>query len=248
MTIKILTVSLLLSISLLSSHCYAEDEYQQVTVADAFIRMATGPGRGYPVFHVVEQGESIEILKRKNVWFKVRTVKGQEGWVHQSELQKTLSPNGNPVSLAELGLQDFFDREWEFGGRFGDFGGANLLGANATWNFTQNLSAELVLGQALGEFSEIQQISAAINNEPFHDWRFSPYVGIGVGSITTRPSATLVQAVDRTDEALFVQSGLKTYVSNRFLVRLEYRNYVILTSRENNEEVEEWTIGFSVFF
>ena len=30
-------------------------------VAEPYIEMHTGPGRGYPVFNVVEQGETIEI-------------------------------------------------------------------------------------------------------------------------------------------------------------------------------------------
>jgi len=31
-------------------------------------------------------------------------------------------------------------------------------------------------------------------------------------------------------------------------MRLEYNNYLALTSRDDNEEVNEWKMGFNVFF
>ena len=33
---------------------YADKEYQSVQVADPYIEMHTGPGRGFPIFHVVK--------------------------------------------------------------------------------------------------------------------------------------------------------------------------------------------------
>jgi len=36
-----------------------------VTVADPYLEMHTGPGVGYPVFHVVERGETVTIVKRR---------------------------------------------------------------------------------------------------------------------------------------------------------------------------------------
>ncbi len=219
-----------------------------VTVNDAFIEMRTGPGRGFPIFHVAEEGETIWIIKRKTSWFKVKTKDGRKGWVHRKNMQRTLSPSGNPVRLAKLTKDDFVERDWEFGVRFGDFSGARLLGFNVGWQFTKNLSTEIVFGDALGNFSSVQQVSVSVINQPFPYWRFSPYFGIGTGIVNVEPSATLVQAVDRTDETLFAASGMKIHMTERFFLRLEYRNYVILTTRENNDQAEEWSLGFSVFY
>ena len=72
--------------------------------------------------------------------------------------------------------------------------------------------------------------------------------GIGVGVMETLPRATLVQTIDRTDNLTFVTSGLKFYLTRRFLLRLEYRKFVVLTDRNENEDVEEWKLGFSIFF
>jgi uncharacterized protein YraI len=37
----------------------AENSYQEVRIADPYIDIRTGPGRGYPIFHVVERGKLI---------------------------------------------------------------------------------------------------------------------------------------------------------------------------------------------
>ena len=41
----------------LAAPSHAADEYRTVTVADPYLEMRTGPGRGYPIFHVIERGE-----------------------------------------------------------------------------------------------------------------------------------------------------------------------------------------------
>ncbi len=68
-----------------------QDQYFQVQVAEPYLELSTGPGRGYPVFHVVDRGELVEVLKRKTDWFKVRTGKGKEGWVRREDMELTLT-------------------------------------------------------------------------------------------------------------------------------------------------------------
>ena len=50
-----------------------DDEPHKILIADPFIELHTGPGRGYPVFHVVERGREVTIVKRRTDWFQVRT-------------------------------------------------------------------------------------------------------------------------------------------------------------------------------
>ena len=60
----------------------ADDEiFRKVAVADPYLEMHTGPGRGYPIFHVVDRGEQVEILMQRTDWYQVRTERGIEGWV-----------------------------------------------------------------------------------------------------------------------------------------------------------------------
>src|SRR5688572_33435440 len=86
-----------------------EERYREVVVDDPYIEMHTGPGRGYPIFYVGERGEPIELLKRRTEWFKIRTERGKEGWVHQTQLQTTLNLDGEPFDLPGLDIGDYTD-------------------------------------------------------------------------------------------------------------------------------------------
>ena len=236
--------------SFYSSSVFADDtgEYQQVTIADPFIEFHTGPGRGYHVFHIVERGQQILLIKKKTQWFKVRSVKGHEGWVHEDTMQKTLVADNEKFDAGNINLQDFTKRGWEAGVLGGEFGGATSLTLYSGWNFTENLSAELSMAQALGNVADIRYANISIVHQTFPEQRVSPFIKIGAGIIQTRPFTTLVQTQDRTDEILNVGIGIKAYVSRQFFIRAEYISYTILTSRDDNDEVEEWKLGFSVFF
>jgi len=56
----------------------AERQLREVTIADPFIELHTGPGGGYPVFFVAERGEEIALIRRRTEWFLVRVARGQE--------------------------------------------------------------------------------------------------------------------------------------------------------------------------
>ncbi|MGI9220457.1 MAG: SH3 domain-containing protein, partial [Woeseiaceae bacterium] len=61
----------------------ADDDFRTVAVVEPFLEMHTGPGHGYPIFHTVDRGESIEILMQRTYWYQVRTDRGIVGWVNE---------------------------------------------------------------------------------------------------------------------------------------------------------------------
>ncbi|MCB1848079.1 MAG: SH3 domain-containing protein, partial [Halieaceae bacterium] len=84
----------------LSARALAEDEaVLQSTVAQPYIDMRTQPGRGYPVFHVAERGDKLDLLFQRTDWIKVRTAKGIEGWVHVNDIGRTLDARGDPLAF-----------------------------------------------------------------------------------------------------------------------------------------------------
>ena len=82
---------------------------------------------------------------------------------------------------------------------------------------------------------------------PFPKRRISPFFEIGSGIIHIEPQTTIVQTEDRTDEIVHVGAGANIYISRRFVFRVEYKRHTVLTSRDDNEEINEWKAGFSVF-
>ena len=88
---SLLTAALLLG-PLVPATAPAAGGGDRVVVQDAYLEFRTGPGRGFPVFHVVDRGESVELLRRRTDWIKVRVDGGKEGWVNRSQLERTLTP------------------------------------------------------------------------------------------------------------------------------------------------------------
>ena len=227
---------------------YCAERYREVVVADPFIELHTGPGRGYPIFYVIDRGENIELLKRKTDWFKVRAPNGTEGWVSRQQMELTLTPSGEKTDFGGSTLSDFANSRWQLGAMYGDFGGANVISGYGAFSLTPNLSVELWGSQVLGRFSNSYLLNLNVAHVFFPEWRASPYFTLGTGVIHTKPKATLVATEDRTDQVGHVGLGVRTYLTRRFVARLEYKSYVVFTSRDDNEEIEEWKAGFSFFF
>ena len=40
----------------------------RVTIAEPFIEIHTGPAAGYPIYHVIDRGTEVRIIRRKTDW------------------------------------------------------------------------------------------------------------------------------------------------------------------------------------
>ena len=219
-----------------------------MAVADPYLEMHTGPARGYPVFHVVDRGESVEIIKQRTDWFLVRDADGDEGWVDQAQMELTLNPDGSEVDFQRANLEDFTNSKWEIGALAGDFGGANIVSLYGAYSLNPHVSLEAWGSQILGNFSNGWMASVNVVHETWPDWRVSPFFTLGAGYIRTEPKSTIIQGEDRNDQIGHAGAGFRVYLTRRFVFRAEYKTYVVFTSRNDNEEVEEWKVGFAFFF
>lgn len=225
----------------------AEEPAQRVEVIDPYLELHTGPGRGYPVFYVIDRGEQVEILRRRADWFQVRAANGKLGWVAREQLEATLRPSGEPTRFAQVEVGEFYERDWEIGLMAGDFNGAPITTLYAGYAFNPLLSVEVSYSQALGRYATNRLMNANLVSHPFPEWRVSPYVSLGTGLVETDPREPQVGDV-RTDNTANAGLGLQAYVTRRFLFRAEYRNYVVFQERDDNPKVDSWQAGFAVFF
>ena len=230
------------------SRLFEKDPLRQVVVTDPYLEMHTGPGVGYPVFNVVGRGETIEILKRRTDWFYVRTSRDLEGWVGREQILATLETTGEPVDIKEPTRANYATRRYEGGVFAGRFGGASLLSIYGGYGLSEHLTAEISISNAIGNVSDAWMASAGLNHTFAPEWWVSPYFGLGTGVIKTQPRVTLVQASDSTDQIGYFSAGARGYLARRFLWRFEYRGNVVFTSRNENEEIHEWKLGFAFFF
>jgi len=245
-TVCLIALALL---AIVPGHAEADDDpLRTVAVADPYLEMHTGPGRGYPIFHVVDRGESVEIIMQRTDWYQVRAENGVEGWVDRAQMELTLQPDGQEVSFEQAKLDDFTNAKWEAGIMAGDFGGANIISLYTGYSLNPHVSIEVWGSQILGNFSNGWMGNVNVVHETWPDWRVSPFFTLGAGVIHTSPKSTIIQGEDRTDQIGHVGAGVRFYATRRFSLRAEYKSYVVFTSRDENEEVEEWKLGFAFFF
>jgi hypothetical protein len=223
-------------------------EYLQLFVGQPYLELHTGPGRGYPVFHVVPRDASVDVLFRRTDWFKVRTEHGVEGWASQQDMQRMVLADGSPFTFSLGDRAGFTAHRHEMGLFAGAYGGASLVSGYASVSFNSQLALEGAVGQYLGKFSNGVTGDVGLTHVIAPEARWSPFLTLGVGLVHVEPKATLVQAANRTEQTAYVGGGVRYYLTRRFFVRGEYKAHYIFTKRNQNQEADEWKLGFAFFF
>lgn len=226
----------------------AEEQLLVFIVAEPFVNLRMGPAQGYPVFHISERGEKLSLISRKTDWIKVSDESDRTGWVSVADIQKMRTLSGSQVLLDEPKFEDFNTHPWEAGLLAGNFDQSAVNSAYVGYWMTENLSLELWGSQVLGEASESALLNINIVHQVFPTWRFSPFFTLGAGKIFIKPKATLSNESARNEDTLNAGLGIRYYLSNRYFLRFEFKDYKIFTNRETNEEASEWKLGLSVFF
>jgi len=245
-------LTVMLIIQLFSMDVYSASEpLQQVKIADPYIEMHTGPGGGYPIFHVMERGALIEIIVQRADWYKIRTEKNKEGWVSFDQLSRTLSSNDEPLKFAQITQEEFTERDWEWGVMGGDFGGAPSLSVYGSYLFNPGFAAETSISQSIGDVSSSLLFKLGLVMQPFPEWEYSPYFLMATGIIDVKPSSTTIQPAERTNQFSNISLGVRTHLTQKIIFRLEYAQYIIFSAtkdNDNNEDIKEWKAGLAVFF
>lgn len=221
---------------------------ERLQVSDPFIEIRTGPGRGYPVFHVAARDEWIEVLLRFTDWYRVRTESGREGWVHRLQLESTLTAAGGRPRFRDVMLDDYLQRRTEAGAAWGLFESEPMLKLWLSYRLAEILAVEATIGQVQGVYSGTELWQLGLVAEPFADQRLSPFFGIGVGRFKNIPNASLVDNPTTDANLAYAVIGLRYYLTRRFVARLDYTIYTAFVSDSSTGEYGAFTAGLSFFF
>ncbi len=240
--LRILTVVL---IAFLARSANAGDI--EVVVTDAYLDLRTGPGRGFPVFHSAARDTRLRLEKQRTAWIQVTTDDRREisGWIHERQLSQTSAAGREEARYTDQ-RRPYPRFEWAVSG--GDFAGASGVSTSLAFNMTRHLSLRATGTQVLGDFSNGWLATGTIRHQPFPGWRLSPWFELGGGLLATEPFSTIVQADDRKDNVLTVGAGMDVFVARRFTVFMDFHRHTVLTSRDVNEEINEWKLGIKVSF
>jgi len=225
------------------------DEVVQLEVVEPYLELHTGPGRGFPIFHVVDRGERVSLIQRKTDWYRVATAKGIEGWASRQSLEKTLTAAGVPATFRDTLLDDYLQRHLEVGFALGSLDQADpMVTVRAAYRFQQNLAIELAYAQATGNFSSSTFTYLSLVSHPFPEWEWSPYFSLGLGRFRNTPKQTLIGTQETEANLGNVAIGLNWYLTGSFIVRGEYRRHIVYQDVDRLNEYNELSLGFSFFF
>jgi len=221
----------------------------QLEVVDAYLELHTGPGVGFPVFHVVDRGERIVLQQRKTDWYRVTTAKGVEGWASRHSLERTLTAAGVPATFRDTLLDDYLQRHLEVGFAVGSLDQVDpMVTVRAGYRIQQNLAVELAYAQSAGSFSSSTFTYLSLVSYPFPEWEVSPYFSLGLGRFRNTPKQTLIGVVETEANLGNVGIGVNWYLTSSFIVRGEYRRHIVYQDVNRLNEYDELSLGFSFFF
>ena len=230
----------------------SNQELLWLEVIDPYVEMHSGPGRGYPIFYVIEQGERVSVMTRRPGWYEVRTQDGKTGWTTAAQISRTIQTTGEPADLPTVSYGDYLKNSWRAGFNTGQFSSGELQGRelfSATFGYRPFgwLGVEVEAGKIFGTDIKGDFYGANLVLEPFSDWRISPTVliGRGVMKIDSQPKLVPLE-IDDTDYNHY-GLGFNYYLGRNFLFKGEYRSYSVSTD-DKNVSLEAWTIGFYSFF
>lgn len=230
-------------------HAYAADSPpERLRVADPYLELHTGPGRGFPVFFVVARDEWIEMQLRSTDWFKVRTDGGKEGWVHRSQLANTFTEAGVQKTFRDVALDDYLARRLQLGAAWGLFKSEPMLKMWTSYRLSETLHLEGTIAQVQGTFSGTDIWHVNLLAEPLSDVRLSPFFSIGVGKFNNLPNTTLVGALPTNANLSNASLGVRYYLTERFILRADYTLYTAFVGDTRTGEYRAKTIGLAFFF
>jgi hypothetical protein len=224
----------------------AAEKYLVLVVADPYLEMHSGPGRGFPVVYVIGRDELVTVLYSRTDWFKVRAPRGQEGWVRRAELARTLLASGEPAPIPPY--PDFAAHRWELGAGYGVYNRENLVTAYGDFGLTTSLDIELVVQQAFGTLDNRYIASIGIRHTFVPEWKwFSPTAGIGTAYQYIQDRVPPAPLQD-SNQMAYVSLGARGFITRRFMWRADWRHYVVFNNLNAYEDLEEWKLDLAVFF
>ena len=219
-----------------------------VQIADPYIELRTGPGRGYPIYFVAPRNDWIEIELRHTDWFRVRTEDDKVGWVSRQQLESTLTAAGGTKSFRDVLLDDYLSRRVQLGAAWGHFKSEPMLKLWTNYRLSDTLSIEGTFGQVQGVFSGTNLWHLDLMIEPWSDKRLSPFFAVGLGKFKNFPNLSLIGATTTDAKLGAMRLGARYYVTERFVLSADYAFYTAFLNDQRSTEYRAWTAGLSFFF
>jgi len=218
-------------------------------IVDPYVELRTGPGKHYPIHFVAQRGETIQVIKSRTGWFKVEVKLNNSnqthGWIHSAALASTIALDNGQAAVNHPRLAFTYSPRWSAGFSLGKFSEADIVGGFLSYAVNRTTSVEIHAGEYMGGseqgwFSELQ-----FNYAPYEMWRLSPFVALGYGYLAFDTKSSQVAQNDVDDNYFHHGAGVNFRLSSKYRLRFEYKHFNVLTSTNDNKELESWHIAFA---
>jgi len=220
----------------------------KLQVIDPYLELHSGPGRGYPIFHVIEQGQDVTVHTRRTNWFYVSDRRQRQGWVKQAGLARTLAPTGLPAALPDTQHGDFLAQQGRVGFALGQLGNSDMANVILGYRLFSFMGVEAEYGQVFADSKDGTNYGFSLMLEPFKNWTFTPFISKGLSwqdwQDKTKGSVGSTSSHTKTE---FTGVGMNYYIGYNFVVRAEFRK-IFFIGNENSISNSAWQLGFSSFF
>lgn len=248
-----------------------------VEVADAFLELHTGPGRGFPVTHVVPRGDRIAIVKRRTDWYLLRDERGHEGWAKRKAMAATLlALAGTPrddgfrtaderaafTDTAAKPAENAADQPTRPAFNDGSYpdaeshhweagAGGGRRGPSKVLRATLSylLDENLSVDATLSQVLDGPQSEDLVLVGLTHTFHPERRVApfLSLGLGASRLHQHGALPAD-TRQVGYAAAGFRVLLQQRLLFRADYRSFTAFSGRGNPKETNEWNVGFVFLF
>ncbi|VAW96681.1 hypothetical protein MNBD_GAMMA22-1039 [hydrothermal vent metagenome] len=218
-----------------------------IRVLDPFLELHTGPGANFPIYDIIERGEAIVIIRRKTDWYQVRGSLNRVGWANREQMGKTLASAGIKKGTRELIIEDYLRDKFRFDATLGSFDGQSSANIRLGYRTNENIMLEFGVTHIAGIYTNSPLYQANILLELYTDLDYRPFAFMGYSKFLNVPNSnTNLSATDL--DLLNAGFGLNYYLTEHFIIRLEFGDYVVFKGDNRNDEFLNASLGFSIFF
>lgn len=204
-----------------------------------YIDVHTGPGRGYPVFHVIRQDDEVTVLQQRADWYQVQGRRGEVGWVPRERLRDLIALDKGDTTL-----------DWRrrvVGINVGQFGSDNAVGLVLGYRLVPAIQADIAVNQAGGRYSDSRIAVFQLGYAPYQWGRFAPYVVVGGGYFFNHARDTLIEAQDTTSGVASLGAGVRWWFARRLAAQAAWRMYRA-SLQDGAADYTAWTAGIEAGF
>lgn len=223
------------------------NEENKLGVTNAFIDLRTGAGVGFPVFHSVNRGGSVTLLKQKANWYKVQAKRGITGWVQADKLAQGTQHLQSRQPFSRVNSLRQNSRNIALETAFGIIGDDPMYGIAMQWRPWRCCGVEARMNKVMGSYTDARLLTAGLYAEKmlWTKWHF--LLALSMGEMSGTPRQTLVNQSVITNSLRTLGLGAKYRVAQRLNVLLGWRLHQT-DIQTGDSQLNELYTGVQVYF